>query len=141
MSEDASLWTLFASSFLAATLLPGGSEAVLFAVLQAYPPLLGPALLVATLGNTLGGMSTYCIGRFLPRVDPAPGSRIARWQARATAWAQRYGAPVLLLAWAPFIGDPLCLVAGWMRMNWLSAALFMALGKLARYLLIAGTAI
>jgi len=141
MSVDASLWTLFASSFLAATLLPGGSEAVLFAVLKAYPSSLWPALAVATLGNTLGGLSSYCIGRFLPRVDPAPGSRIARWQARAGAWARRYGAPVLLLAWAPFIGDPLCLVAGWMRMNWLSAALFMALGKLARYLLIAGTAI
>ena len=113
---------------------------MLFAVLNAYPALLGAALAVATLGNTLGGMSTYCIGRFLPRVDPAPGSRVARWQLRASAWAQRYGAPVLLLAWVPFIGDPLCLVAGWMRMHWLSVTLFMALGKLARYLLIAVTA-
>lgn len=140
MGEDASLWTLFASSFLAATLLPGGSEAVLFAVLKAYPPLLAPALGVATLGNTLGGMTSYCIGRFIPHVDGAPATRAARWHARARAWAQRYGAPALLLAWVPLIGDPLCVVAGWMRLHWLPVAIFMALGKLARYLLIAWTA-
>ena len=67
MSETASLWTLFASSFLAATLLPGGSEAVLFAVLKLHPGQMWPALAVATLGNTLGGMSSYLIGRIIPR--------------------------------------------------------------------------
>src|SRR5262245_34050316 len=140
MGEDASLWTLFASSFLAATLLPGGSEAWLFAVLKAHPPLLAAALGVATLGNTLGGMTSYCVGRFVPRIAAAPGTRAGRWQARASGWAQRYGAPALLLAWVPFVGDPLCVVAGWMRMHWLPVVIFMALGKLARYLLIAWTA-
>ena len=139
MREDASLWTLFASSFLAATLLPGGSEAVLFAVLKAHPPLFAAALAVATLGNTLGGMTSYCIGRFVPRVEAAPGTRAGHWQTRASAWTQRYGAPALLLAWVPLIGDPLCLVAGWMRLHWLPVAIFMALGKLARYMVIAWT--
>lgn len=140
MTEDASLWTLFASSFLAATLLPGGSEAVLYAVLAAHPSLAAAALATATLGNTLGGMTSYGIGRFLPRGDAQAHSRAGRWQARAGAWAERYGSPALLLAWVPFIGDPLCVAAGWLRLPWLSAAVFMALGKLARYLVIAWTA-
>ena len=66
MDEQSSLLALFTSSFLAATLLPGGSEAVLAGVLTAYPELYGSALGIATLGNTLGGMSSYVIGRLLP---------------------------------------------------------------------------
>ena len=73
MSEDASLWALFASSFLAATLLPGGSEAVLFGVLKLHPEQLWPALGVATLGNTLGGMSSYLIGRVIPQKSGLKG--------------------------------------------------------------------
>lgn len=66
MDEQTSLLALFASSFLAATLLPGGSEAVLAGVLIAYPELHWTALILATIGNTLGGMSSYIIGRFIP---------------------------------------------------------------------------
>ena len=130
MSEDASLWALFGSSFLAATLLPGGSEAVLFGVLKLYPEQIWPALGVATLGNTLGGMSSYLIGRLVPqKMDP-----------RGLPALQRYGSPALLLAWVPFVGDPLCVAAGWLRLDpWLSA-LFMAVGKLARYLAVAAVA-
>jgi membrane protein YqaA with SNARE-associated domain len=110
---------------------------VLFAVLKAHPTMLGPAIAIATLGNTLGGMSSYCIGRFIPRLNKAHDARAERWRAPALRWAQRYGSPAMLLAWVPLIGDPLCVVAGWLRLNWLSVALFMALGKLARYLIIA----
>lgn len=127
MSEDASLWALFGSSFLAATILPGGSEVVLFAVLKLHPDQHWPALGVATLGNTLGGMSSYLIGRIIPQKKELPGLAAVR----------KYGSPVLLLSWIPIIGDPLCVAAGWLRLNpWLSA-LFMGLGKLARYLVIA----
>ncbi|WP_367273749.1 YqaA family protein, partial [Nitrosomonas sp.] len=66
MDEQSSLLALFTSSFLAATLLPGGSEAVLVGVLLAYPDLHWQALILATIGNTLGGMSSYLIGRLLP---------------------------------------------------------------------------
>jgi membrane protein YqaA with SNARE-associated domain len=133
MDEAASLWTLFATSFLAATLLPGGSEAVLFAVLSLYPHQLWPALAIATLGNTLGGMSSYLIGRVIP-------ARNAQTQLKALERVQRYGSPALLLAWVPLIGDPLCVAAGWVRINpWLAAA-YMALGKFARYAVVAGIA-
>ena len=130
MNEDTSLWALFGSSFLAATLLPGGSEAVLFGVLKLYPEQFWPALGVATLGNTLGGMSSYLIGRLIPQKKDLRGLPVL----------QRYGSPALLLAWVPFVGDPLCVAAGWLRLDpWLSA-LFMAVGKFARYLAVAAVA-
>ena len=130
MDESLSLGALFASSFLAATLLPGGSEAVLFGVLKLDPQQYWPALAVATLGNTLGGMSSYLIGRIMPQ----------RGEIKGLDWITRYGSPALLLAWVPIMGDPLCVAAGWLRVNPWPSALFMALGKFARYLVIAAVA-
>lgn len=127
MSETLSLWALFASSFLAATLLPGGSEAVLFGVLKSNPQLYWQALLAATLGNTAGGMSSYLIGRFIPQ----------RSELRGLARVRRHGTPILLFSWVPIIGDAFCVAAGWLRLNaWISAA-FMAVGKFGRYFVIA----
>lgn len=127
MSDTASLLSLFLGSFFAATLLPGGSEAVLFGVLKAYPETLWPALLIATLGNTLGGMVSFGMGWLLPQTQ----------QLKHVEKLRRYGTPALLLAWVPLVGDALCLAAGWLRLNWWQAALFMALGKFARYWVIA----
>ena len=127
MSEDASLWALFTSSFLAATLLPGGSEVALVAVLKLHPDRYWAALSVATLGNTLGGLSSYFIGRVIPQ----------RENLRGLAALKKYGSPALLLSWVPILGDPLCVAAGWLRLNVLLAALYIALGKFARYWVIA----
>lgn len=127
MDIPAALGALFVSSFLAATLLPGGSEAVLFGVLKLHPDVLWPALAVATLGNTLGGMSSWLIGRLIPQKEPLKGlTRLQRW-----------GSPALLLSWVPFIGDPLCVAAGWLRLNPWQCLLFIAIGKFARYFVIA----
>ena len=130
MGETLSLWAVFASSFLAATLLPGGSEAVLFAIVRTHPQLYWPALLVATLGNTLGGMTSYLIGRFIPRGPELKG--LAR--------VRQHGTPILLLAWLPVVGDAFCVAAGWLRLNAALAAAFMGIGKFSRYLAIAYTA-
>ena len=127
MSETASIWSLFISSFLAATLLPGGSEAVLFGVLKGYPETLWAALLVATIGNTLGGMVSFGMGWLLPQTQ----------QLKHVEKLRRCGTPALLLAWVPLLGDALCLAAGWLRLNPWRAALFMAVGKFARYWVIA----
>ena len=127
MTETASLLSLFLGSFFAATLLPGGSEAVLFGVLKSYPETLWPALLIATTGNTLGGMVSFGMGWLLPQTQ----------QLKHVEKLRRYGTPILLLAWFPLIGDALCVAAGWLRLNWWHAALFMALGKFARYWVIA----
>lgn len=133
LTDTATLWTLFASSFLAATLLPGGSEVVLFAVLKQNAGIYWPALAVATLGNTLGGMSSFLVGRLVPQSGHLR-------DARALDWIKTHGSPILLLSWVPLIGDPLCAAAGWLRINPWWAMLFMAVGKFARYLVIAGFA-
>lgn len=126
-TPDNSLVALLLSSFLGATVLPGGSEAVLFALLKFHPELFWPALAIASIGNTLGALTSYLLGRFLPQ-DRGH---------RATGWLQRHGSPVLLLAWAPVIGDALCVAAGWLRINPWHAALFMLIGKAARYSVVA----
>lgn len=127
MNDTASLYALFISSFAGATLLPGGSEAVLFAVLKAYPETLWIPLVIASIGNTLGGMVTFGMGWLLPQTQ----------QLKHVEKVRRYGVPALLLAWVPLIGDALCLAAGWLRLNWWQSALFMASGKFARYWVIA----
>ena len=127
MGAIASLWTLFASSVLAATLLPGGSEAVLFAVLKAHPTLFWPALAAATIGNTLGGVSSYLIGRIIPQ----------RGEPKRLGIVRQYGSAILLLSWVPLIGDALCVAAGWLRLNAAASTAFIAAGKFGRYLVIA----
>jgi membrane protein YqaA with SNARE-associated domain len=127
ISNDVSLWGLFLSGLLGATLLPGGSELVLAGVLQLHPELFWPALLLGTLGNTLGGMVSFGMGWLLPQTQ----------QLKHVAQVRRFGAPALLFAWAPFIGDALCVAGGWLRLSWWQAALFMAMGKFVRYWVVA----
>jgi membrane protein YqaA with SNARE-associated domain len=142
-TAEAGLAGLFLASFLSATLLPGGSEAVLFALIMLHPEQAAPALVLATLGNTLGGMSTYAIGRWLPephttRTGKLPSADAVRKERYLTA-LRHHGSPALLLAWAPVIGDALCAAAGWLRLPWLPCTLWMATGKAARYgLVVAG---
>lgn len=131
-SAPAGLAALFISAFVSATVLPGNSELVLFAFLKVFPDRAAQAIAVATVANTLGGLTTYGIGRLLPQRKALP--------PRALAWVQRYGALALLLSWVPLIGDALCAAAGWLRVRWWTAALAMALGKLARYAVIAQAA-
>ena len=130
VTAESGLWGLLAASFLSATVLPGGSEALLWGFLKLHPGESWPALLLATLGNTAGGMTSWWCGRFLPqwrRLERIPHKdRVERW-----------GSPLLLLAWAPLIGDALCVAAGWLRLHWLPGCAFMALGKFARYWLVA----
>lgn len=129
-TAEAGLAGLFLASFLSATLLPGGSEVVLVAVLHQHPDQVTAALVLATLGNTAGGMTTYYMGRLLPQ-HIAP---------QKSALARRHGAPILLLAWAPVVGDALCAAAGWLRLPPLPCLAWMAVGKAARYVLVAAGA-
>lgn len=128
-SSGTGLAALFASAFVSATVLPGNSEIVLVAVLRAFPERSVEAILLATLGNTLGGLTTYGVGRLIPRRKAA--------DARSLAWVRRYGAVALLLSWVPIVGDALCAAAGWLRVPLWSSALALLLGKLVRYLAVA----
>ncbi len=133
--DDLSLWGLFLSAFVSATLFPGGSEVVLavLALRHGYDPWI--LLAVATLGNTLGGMSTWLLGWLLARRYPLDHPRQAR-RRRAVEQVKKWGSPLLLLSWLPVVGDPLCFAAGWLRMNAVLSALFIAAGKAARYAVI-----
>ncbi len=133
--EDYTLGGLFLSAFISSTLFPGGSEVVLAYLVaqQTYDPwvLFG----VATVGNTLGGMSSWLIGLLVSWRFPA--SRLTKpRQQQAVESLQRWGSPILLLSWVPVIGDPLCVAAGWLRVNAIIALVCIGLGKAVRYAVI-----
>jgi uncharacterized protein HI_0489 len=129
------LWLMFASAFLSATVLPGNSE-IIFIVLAIPKLALGTwlstdiflLLFMATLGNGLGSLTTYGIGRWLPQFRP---------KNHRTLWVikqlQRYGSLTLLLSWLPVVGDLFCALAGWLRLNFIVSCFFIFLGKLVRY--------
>ncbi|AUU86702.1 DedA family protein [Leclercia adecarboxylata] len=131
MSDTLSLASLFASSFLSATILPGNSEVVLVAMLLSGVSQPWLLVLIATMGNSLGGLTNVILGRFFPL------RKKSRWQEKAVGWLKRYGAATLLLSWMPVIGDLLCLLAGWMRISWGPVLFFLCLGKALRYILVA----
>ena len=125
------LSTLFVVAFVSATLVPMGSEPALFGLVQLNPDLLWPGIVVATAGNTLGGMLDWWLGYGTHKA-------VHKWKnsfvhVRALHWLERLGPKACLLSWLPLVGDPLCAVAGWLRLPFWPCAMYMLLGKLARY--------
>lgn len=121
------LTSVFFISFISATLVPLGSEPAVFAVVKANEALFWPAILVGTLGNTLGGAFDYFLG-YRAKVAFAR-ERQTRW----FTWLARYGPKTMLLSWVPGIGDPLCTMAGWLHMPFWPSVAYMAVGKFGRY--------
>lgn len=122
------LSTVFLVSFISATLLPLGSEPVVFATIKANPNLFWLVMAVATLGNTLGGIVDYWLGYGAKQAFAK--ERNTRW----FAWLAHYGAKTMLLSWVPVIGDPLCTLAGWLKLPFWPCIAYMAVGKFLRYL-------
>ncbi|MDC8760221.1 YqaA family protein [Janthinobacterium fluminis] len=127
-APEVGLTSVFIISFISATLLPLGSEPAVFAVVKANAALFWPVIGVATVGNTLGGAVDYWLGYRAKQAFAK--ERDTRW----FRWLARYGAKTMLLAWLPGIGDPLCTLAGWLKLPFWPSVAYMALGKLARYL-------
>ncbi|PCI16514.1 MAG: hypothetical protein COB62_07940 [Piscirickettsiaceae bacterium] len=123
---------LFFSAFISSTLAPGGSEAVLAYLLLNAEHSPSYLVVVATIGNTLGALTTFYLGR-LASVKFPPKNTDQKHFAKANTLIQRYGSVTLLLSWLPVIGDVLCLAAGWLRLNFIKALFFISLGKFARY--------
>lgn len=119
--------SVFIVSLISATLLPLGSEPAVFAVAKADIALFWPVILIATAGNTLGGMVDYWMGYGATQVFAK--QQKTRW----FGWPQRFGAKTLLLAWLPGIGDPLCVLAGWLKIPFWPSVFYMAVGKFLRY--------
>ena len=130
-------WSLFFSALISSTLFPGGSEALLLYKLNEGGDAIA-LVVIATVGNVLGSLITYGMGRL---GNEAVHKRWLRMDekkvARAEKWFTRYGMPSLLLAWLPVVGDPLCLVAGLLRSHIGVFLLLVTLGKAARYTVIA----
>ena len=127
--------TLFGWSFLAATIVPLGSEPALFAMIaRGYS--VPTVVTVATVGNYLGACTTYWVGRGAANVIAArhaPGTR----ERRATELVTRWGQPVLILSWVPLIGDALVAAAGVARMPLGPFSFWVILGKALRYVTVA----
>ena len=129
---------LFASALIAATILPMQSEAVLVGLLTAGNQPIAFLLIVATVGNVLGSVNNWVLGRFLLRF------RDRRWfpasdrqLSRAEGWYRRYGRWSLLASWMPVIGDPLTIVAGVLREPLGPFLALVTIAKGGRYLLLA----
>ena len=121
------LSSVFVISFLSATLLPLGSEPAVFGYAKLNPGQFWLVVTVATAGNTLGGAVDYWMGRGAKRVV-APGN-----PTRYLRWFERAGPKTLVLSWLPAVGDPLCAMAGWLRLPFWPCVAWMALGKFLRY--------
>jgi membrane protein YqaA with SNARE-associated domain len=142
------LSTVFLISFISATLLPLGSEPAVFGLIKLNPDLFWPAIFVATAGNTLGGMLSWWMGYGTHHaVDivrkrkadiegevQAPNTNMnEKMHKRALEWLEKLGPKACLLSWLPGVGDPLCAVAGWLKMPFGPCAIYMAIGKFLRY--------
>jgi membrane protein YqaA with SNARE-associated domain len=126
------LTTVFVVALLSATLLPMGSEPAVFGLVSLNPELFWPAILVATVGNTLGGAISWGMGYGAhAAIDKARGSST---HIQALQWLERFGPKACLLAWLPAVGDPLCAVAGWLKFPLWPCMMYMAIGKFLRYL-------
>jgi membrane protein YqaA with SNARE-associated domain len=128
------LSTVFVVSFISATLLPLGSEPVVFGLIKLNPALFWPTILIATAGNTLGGGVSWAMGlgshKVMERYQHSPH------HLKALDWLERLGAKACLLAWLPGVGDPLCAVAGWLKLPFWPCLFYMAIGKFLRYLML-----
>ncbi len=149
------LGAVFVVAFVSATLVPMGSEPAVFGMVKLQPEMFWPAVLVASLGNTLGGAVTWWMGDGARRAAdrlrhrhgasageavaaPSPSAPHSRADQRALQWLERFGPKACLLSWLPVVGDPLCAVAGWLRLPFWPCVAYMAVGKFARYLTMTG---
>jgi len=128
------LSTVFVVSFISATLVPLGSEPVVFGLIKLSPEMFWPVVLVATVGNTLGGAVDWWMGFAAHRV--ADKYQHSSHHTRALEWLRKLGPKACLLAWLPALGDPLCAVAGWLKLPFWPCVFYMAIGKFVRYVLL-----
>jgi membrane protein YqaA with SNARE-associated domain len=124
-------------AFLAATFLPVGAEPVLLGYLELVPEDFWWAILVASIGNTLGGLFTYWMGFAGRNFIEARRKGSKKQDLRVLVWLEKFGPKTLLFSWVPVIGDAIAGLAGWVRLPLLPCTAYMLIGKTARYVLIA----
>ena len=133
-------WELLLVAFISSTLLPGGSELLLAWFVTETPADFFLLVITAIVGNVAGSMLSFYMGWLIALKYPLTLMDKPKHQ-RAKRWIEQYGVVTLLLAWLPVVGDPLCLIAGWLRLHPLSSFLFILIGKSIRYFLVAWLAL
>ncbi len=128
------LSTVFVVSVISATLLPLATEPAVFGLVKLNPELFWATILVASVGSTLGGAITWWMG-FGAEKAYEKATHHSPMENRALAWLRRFGPKACLLAWLPAVGDPLCAVAGWLRLPFWPCVGYMAIGKFLRFLI------
>jgi membrane protein YqaA with SNARE-associated domain len=131
------LSTVFIVSLISATLLPLGSEPAVFGLVKLNPDLFWAAVCVATVGNTIGGAISWWMGYGAEVLYERLQHK--RFENRAITWLQRFGPKACLLSWLPGVGDPLCAVAGLLKMPFWPCVFYMAIGKFLRYVTMTAT--
>jgi membrane protein YqaA with SNARE-associated domain len=130
------IWGLFFSAFISSTIAPGGSEAVLAYMVSEKHYQVELLVIVATIGNTLGAMTTWGLGVLAAKKFPV-ANLLSEQKQKALNIVKTKGLWVLLFSWLPVIGDALCFAGGWLKYPWLPACVLILAGKLGRYMLIA----
>ena len=137
MNENDVYITLFSSSFISSTLLPGHSELILTAFIYSnkFPVL--TLVLVASLGNILGSVLNWYLGFYFVKFKEKKWFPINHLQLeKASLWFTTYGKWTLFLSWVPFIGDPLTVVAGILRIPIITFLIIVSISKILRYVFI-----
>ena len=130
-------WELFVSAFISSTVLPGGSEALLAYLVSTRNFDIGGLLFAATSGNTLGAMTTWALGIMAAKKFPL-ATLLSTENQKALAVVKTKGLWALFFSWLPIIGDAFCFAGGWLKLPLFPAFLVILLGKLFRYLVVAG---
>jgi membrane protein YqaA with SNARE-associated domain len=118
---------------LAALALPRLGLSTVFVVALVSATLFWPAVLVATAGNTVGGAISWWMG-WGAELAYERVTHHKPHEHRAIRLLHRFGPKACLLSWLPLLGDPLCAVAGWLKLSFWPCVGYMAIGKFARYL-------
>lgn len=136
MAEDLSLWGLFISAFISSTIAPGGSEAVLAYMVSEGQFTTQNLVIIATIGNTLGALTTWFLGVLASKKFPAE-ELLAKKKQKPLGLVKRWGVWALFFSWLPVIGDGLCFAGGWLKLPLIPSCIIIFLGKALRYTAIA----
>lgn len=134
--ETIGLFGLFVSAFISSTIAPGGSEAVLAYMVSEKQFIIEQLVFIATIGNTLGALTTWLLGNLAAKKFPAE-ELLSEKKQKSLKVVKRWGSWILLFSWLPIIGDGLCFAGGWLRLPLLLSSTMIFLGKAIRYSLIA----
>lgn len=134
--ESLGMLGLFISAFVSSTIAPGGSEAVLAYLVNGQQYAVTHLVAVATIGNTLGALTTWWLGLWAAKKYPAE-TLLSDKQRKSLQTVRHWGSWALLLSWLPIVGDGLCFAGGWLRLSLLTSVSAIFFGKALRYIAVA----